>query len=277
MPAFDADALLLTALRVTAGSIGTGFLVAREVAENEARVFLVTNKHVIDDNPATRQYVTEIQVTVSHRDDAGNLTSSDWTLKDLAQREHPDADLDVMAFDITGFFIAHFQDHKRCARFITYDLFATDGLRAAQRITEGDDILAIGFPLGLRQAHGALPLMRTGMIATDPGGELIDIVDTPDGATRERTRRAFLIDGAVVPGSSGSPVFLKPITGRAVGNAYIMGAPPPVFLGLVTQGAHVPIDIATIDKGAHKLDWWAGLGVVVRAEAVRETVELFFD
>lgn len=78
-------------------------------------------------------------------------------------------------------------------------MFADEAKRTELDITAGEDIMTIGYPLGLRQGDSNFPLIRQGVIATKIGVALKDKVR--DGtALRYRTLRAFLIDGATVPG-----------------------------------------------------------------------------
>ena len=58
-----------------------------------------------------------------------------------------------------------------------------------------EDVIMIGYPIGLLDSHNNLPVARKGITATDP-------VKDYEG------RKEFMIDLACFPGSSGSPVFL---------------------------------------------------------------------
>lgn len=144
-------------------------------------------------------------------------------------REHPDPDTDVYAIEVTDVMKLNTKIEKR---WVGYDLFADEPKRAELDITVGEDIVTIGYPLGLRQGDTNFPLVRQGVIATKIGTHLKDKTRTHAGTLRERTLRAFLIDGATVPGSSGSPVILKPVIGRIQGNAIVMGSAPPVLLSV---------------------------------------------
>ena len=131
--------------------------------------------------------------------------------------------------------------------------------------------MTIGYPLGLRQGDSNFPLVRQGVIATKIGMRLKDKVESPGGTLRDRTLRAFLVDGATVPGSSGSPVILKPVIGRIQGNTIVMGAAPTVLLGIVAETKYAPVQL-----GATIIPSFAGLGLAFEVETIRETIELFF-
>ena len=97
------------------------------------------------------------------------------------------------------------------------------------------------------------------------------LLETSAGVLRVRTRRAFLMDGATVPGSSGSPVILKPVSGRVQCKSIQIGLPPPVLLGIVAETMYAPIQV-----GSPVLPSFAGLGLAFQVETIRETIELFF-
>ena len=88
---------------------------------------------------------------------------------------------------------------------------------------------------------------------------------------RKRRLHGFLIDGAIIPGSSGSPVILKPTPGRFVKGNIIMTIPPPILLGVIAETKYAPIQSS--GKDVHS---FAGLGLAFDAETARETIELFF-
>jgi hypothetical protein len=247
------------------GESGTGFLVYRVVDADRGRVFVVT----------VRPSVPYVVCHFNTKDSNGTsgtlhgqvpLASPDGSKR---FREHPDPDTDVYAIDVTDVMNLNPTIEKRWA---TYDLFADEAKRAELDITVGEDIVTIGYPRGLRQGASNFPLIRQGLIATKIGSSLMDRVVGTGGALRERTLRAFLIDGATVPGSSGSPVILKPVIGRIQGNAIMMGTVPPVLLGIVAETKHAPVQV-----GAGVIPSFAGLGLAFQVETIRETIELFFE
>jgi hypothetical protein len=109
------------------------------------------------------------------------------------------------------------------------------------------------------------------VISTKIGTLLKDQVKDSQGNIRNRTLRAFLIDGATVPGSSGSPVVLKPVIGRIQGGSIVLGSAPPVLLGIVAETKYAPVQL-----GAGFIPSFAGLGLVFDVETIQETIELFF-
>jgi hypothetical protein len=256
------------------GESGTGFLVYRETAPNQGRVFVLTNKHVICRDSAMRSSVGHIicHFNTKESDGSAGTVSGEIPLTYLDGskrfREHPDADTDVLAIEVSDVIQPNPKIEKR---YPTYNDFALETKRTELDITVGEDIVTIGYPLGLRQGDSNFPLIRQGVISTKIGTLLKDKVQDSEGNIRNRTLRAFLIDGATVPGSSGSPVVLKPVIGRLQGNTIVMGIAPPVLLGIVAETKYAPVPL-----GAGVIPGFAGLGLAFDVETIQETIELFF-
>ena len=212
------------------GGKGTGFLVNRAIDEQQSKVFLVTNKHVLHEDSVTRQLTEKVilHLNVKNQDDTISAQAAELTLTlddgSKRWREHPDDDVDVLALDVTQLIVQHPQVEKRWS---SYSLFADAAKLQELDITIGEEITVIGYPLGLRHRTTNFPLIRGGIIATRIGETLEDEIEESDGTPRKRVLRGFLIDGATIPGSSGSPVVLKPTPGRFVKGNIVMGVTCP--------------------------------------------------
>jgi hypothetical protein len=79
------------------------------------------------------------------------------------------------------------------------------------------------------------------------------------------------VDAAIVPGSSGSPVVLKPIIGRRVGEKISLEAAHPYLLGIVSAS-----ETAALRVEDQIFSTFAGLGIVFDVSTIRETIERFF-
>lgn len=255
-------------------SKGTGFLVFRVIDDKKGRVFLVTNKHVLHERSEGRQNANKVLLYLNIKNKDGSITGQTaefpLNLKDGSKRwrEHPEQDVDVLAFDVTQGIVEYPNIEKRWA---DYSLFADHGKREELDITVGDEIVVIGYPLGIRQGATNLPILRQGILATSVGETLEDEYRESNGTLRKRILRGFLIDGAIIPGSSGSPVVLKPTTGRFVKGNIVMGFSPPVLLGIIAETRYAPVRTSAGD-----IPSFAGLGLAFDAETIRETIELFF-
>lgn len=133
----------------------------------------------------------------------------------------------------------------------------------------GDEILVIGYPGGWRHKNTNFPLVRSGIISTRIGEELEDDFKQPDGSIRKRILRGFLVDGAVIPGSSGSPVVLKPLTTRYVRESIVMQS-STLLLGIIAETRYAPIVTPSLETLS-----FAGLGLAFDAETIVETIDLF--
>lgn len=92
------------------GNRGSGFLVRREVETGISKVFLVTNKHVLDEDPTTRRNMTDVQLHMNVKRGLGVVGEAFdyplcWNGKSVV-REHPDDEVDVLAIDVTYLFEA---------------------------------------------------------------------------------------------------------------------------------------------------------------------------
>jgi len=75
-----------------------------------------------------------------------------------------------------------------------------------------------------------------------------------------------------MPGSSGSPVVLSPVIGRAVRNDIALGSPPALLLGIVAEGRYT--DVRTPDREFTTL---SDIGLAFDTTTIRETIEQFFE
>ena len=115
-------------------------------------------------------------------------------------------------------------------------------------IAPGEDLMVIGFPLGVSDPAHNLAIVRSALVSSAYG---IDFNLMPQ----------FLVDANLHPGMSGSPVFTRPknIWTDTQGNANVMTGSPTYFLGIfsATLSAQRPgsqpeaLGLGTV--------WYAGL------------------
>ena len=257
------------------GEKGTGFIVQRKVAEDRARAFLVTNKHVINSNPNLRQEAREITIHINMLQPDGAVIAEKGILPlyyadgTRSWREHPDPDVDVLVINATRL-IMHFFSQLEM-KLVDFSLLADRDILRDFDITIGEDVFVVGYPIGLTQGSTNHPIVRSGIIATRIGEAFEDEVEG-NGSKRRRRLRGFLVDGATVPGSSGSPVILKPTIGRIVAGTVSLDTPPPFLLGILAETKYAPV----------KAEKWtnvsfADLGLAFDAETIKETIELFSE
>jgi len=255
------------------GETGTGFLVSRRVDEKGQKLFLVSNKHVIGKDREERIAGKSIRIRLNVKENEsviGKEIKMPLEVKgDKTWREHQDEDIDVLALNVTPILITFPQIEKK---WVEYSMFATIDLLQRMDVTMGEDVMVIGYPTGIRHRTTNFPLLRSGIIATRIGEQLEDNVKDPKEGWRKRILRGFLVDGGTIPGSSGSPVVLKPVIGRKVKNDIILGLSVPILLGIIAESRYAPIRT----EGGDFLSF-AGLGLAFDAETIKETIELFFQ
>jgi hypothetical protein len=260
------------------GGKGTGFLVCIPHLNNPkiGRMFLVTNKHVLAKNPIEREKARKIKIYYNRKSesDGDSFAISDLDISignagTVKWKEHPDLDIDVLVFELTPVFVQ--MGDKMVVNYVGLDSLTNKECIDEMDISIGEEIIVLGYPLGLRHKNSAIPLVRSGMIATRIGEQLEDDFVEVDGKTRKRTIRGFLIDGAVIHGSSGSPVILKPAGLRTMHGNTTIHTEIALLLGIIAETRYSPVKH---DNKIYKN--YAGLGLALDAECIRETIELFY-
>jgi hypothetical protein len=255
------------------GKGGTGFLVIRKMNEKEGKVFLVTNKHVLHPDPQMRKDAAFLKMFLNIREQDGSVRgfSFQFLLRDGSHklwREHPDLNVDVLAVDVTSLINSYPAIENRGA---DYSFFALPEVLKREEITEGEEVLVIGYPLGLYHSRTHSPLVRQGIIATKIGERIHVRIRQLSGDSRRVEIPGFLIDAAILPGSSGSPVVLKPVIGRKVRDQIVIETTKPFLLGIVSA-----TETATIRLENDFFPTLAGLGIVFDVETIQQTIESFF-
>lgn len=252
------------------GKLGTGFFVMDPLEPGPppltANILILTNKHVIDPDSEGRKLATAVHLSLVRKNPDGSFTpvSGEYPLRTNAGipiwREHPDEDVDVLAINagplvnaIPGMANTLLEPRALCS--------AADWNRFDVRA--GQNVLVVGYPAGIREVATNRPIVRHGIISSDPQAPFTT-TRRENGVEVERVVRGFVIDCQGLRGSSGSPVILDtPPTGvtRIVASTGGRVSPDPVAIGIVSQGwiTELP-DVLTL---------------AYSAETIRETVQLF--
>lgn len=251
-------------------SFGTGFFVFRPTSGNQGHVLLVTNKHVlppagtlrsitirVSTGPADNPSIHLVEVPVVGTD--GKYLSN--------VRLHPNPDFDVAAVNVTETILKE----KIKAIWLPLDLFSTPERLKTEGITIGDEIFLLGFPDSIYEPRNASPILRAGVIATNPleGYAFNDALKKKFGLPDKID--GFLIDANVFPGSSGSVVILKQQVATIGPHGETKLGPAkkvPYVLGIVSGS--IPITDNALGSTQRM-----GLGIVYSAEAIRTLIALF--
>jgi len=257
-----------------AGYFGTGFFVHGPV-QDIGRLFLATNKHVVHENAEGRNRAESLKLFFNVRAPEGAAPGMSWDIPLILNRqrlwhEHPNPYVDVLVIDVTRLLTERSNIDLRAVDY--QQLFAESNVLEEQHITIGEEVFIIGYPLGLAHSHSYFPIVRQGIIASRIGDEITADIRNPSGTVAHATIPGFMVDAAVVPGSSGSPVVLKPVVGRNVRNRIVMRTATPYLLGIVSAGR-----IAQLEIEESLYPALADLGIAYNASTIRETIELFYE
>ncbi len=260
-----AEQLLFTTVRVEVirgdgkPYVGTAFVVNYEEAGGQ--LFLVTNKHVVADMTSGSLFFTE-------RRDGGPVLGSKVNLRmaglGVQWIGHPDPNVDICVATLNGQF-TFVSGHPSDVYFraIPTSMFADAS--SIETLEPLEEIIFVGYPVGLYDERNLLPITRQGITATHPA---IDYQGRP----------IFLIDASVFPGSSGSPIFLhKP--GLSLNGRQLSLTRQNVFLGVVAEAVALN-DASTVEEVVQqrervvRFSQMIDLGVVFKARAILETMDV---
>lgn len=240
--------------------IGTGFLFGRfshedkTTKEKHFKVWLITNKHVL-------KGAREIYIKFNS---ATEPNSKDYKIQLIARNGklswigHPDDDTDVAAIFVNANILR--QDNRHFYFVQEDDHVAKKEKLRAQKITEGDRVFVLGFPMAMVSPERQYVICRGGVIA-----RIRDFL--------EDKARDFLVDATVFPGNSGGPVILCPSALAIAGTNSISNAD---LVGIVKS--YVPYrDVAVSQQTRNPrvvFEENSGLTAVESVDAILETVML---
>ena len=207
-------------------TVGTGFLIDAPTPDGRPRTILVTAAHVLQKMP-------NVDARIGYRFqgiDGGwrydpqllpiRLSGSPkWT-------KHPTRDIAAMEIKAPAEF---------AQAAIPLAWLAGDETFNQVGLTPGDEMMALGFPLGLSANQAGFPILRAGRVASYP---LAPSAEFP----------TFLLDFSVFPGNSGGPI-------------YVNRSDAKFIAGMLTQ---------QVELSGDRLD----IGIVTHARYIRETVEM---
>jgi hypothetical protein len=173
-------------------SIGTGFFF--KCAENgrEFIPVIITNKHVVRGSTKGR-----FLLTLKDNNDnpvLGNTVSVELDNLESRWYLHPDDNTDLCAMPIAPLL----KEAESIGKPVYYVVLDKSLIPSSEDLNSFDlleDIVMVGYPIGLWDEKNNLPLFRKGTTASHP-------------AINWNGGKEFIIDVACFPGSSGSPVFI---------------------------------------------------------------------
>lgn len=228
---------------------GTGFVMLRRVNpdSNVGQYVLVTAKHVFEDIKG--EFAT---LNLRKQNAAGDAVVSPFSLRirdkgAALYTTHPTED--VAAIDVTlpnDTIIV-----QRAEDVTNVDWLATDEFLESLNVHPGDELICLGYPLGLAANDAGYPILRGGRIASYPVIPL-------------KKAHRILYDFQVQPGNSGGPVYFS-FTGRVRKSHLPRFGTVMTYqklIGLVTQKAD---PVGNIDPF---------IGLIVPSVYIKETIDL---
>jgi hypothetical protein len=207
---------------------GTGFLVSvpdSRLPSGRSFEYLVTNRHVAeaieqdDKGNCTPLQVRQTYVTLNLKQAVnGNRADKVPIQPRWYFSEDQSVDLAVSPVGIGD---------KYDQRVIALDQFLTTEILDQKQVVSGDKVLTGGFYADYAGLHEIQPILREGILAMFPDG--------PMTTTMCKSGRIYLADIHVIPGNSGSPIFVIPGLGLGATTVAIGGVPSTFgLLGVVS-------------------------------------------
>ena len=172
--------------------MGTGFimLLCQNKETNHYVKVLITNKHVIEGSETT-----ELELCKQGLDGAPIDTETvTFQFKSSAWIPHPEPSIDLCCVPIDYFRFWNVTPGTGCyACFLQSSLIPTK--ERLEELYAFEEVLMIGYPEGVSDEYNHKPIARKGMTASHPNKDYCGKAIT-------------VLDIAMFPGSSGSPVFL---------------------------------------------------------------------
>ena len=236
------------------------FVAKRNDTQNEYRLYLVTNRHVIAEHAAMGNGPLMLRFNLKSTAREYPALLNDAQGKPT-WHAHPNPLVDLAVISINAQFLkdqgARFDFFTSDKDFLSRDKAKEIGL------SEGDGVFVLGFPMGIVDGEQDYVIVRQGIIA-----RIKNALDS-------HTVTSFLIDSFIFPGNSGGPVVLKPelfsIEGTKAGikQAYLLGVikdfRPYVDVAISAQTRRPRV---TFEENS-------GLADVIPADYIQETIDDF--
>jgi hypothetical protein len=247
------EAVLADALN----SVGTGFLYQFSSSDGTPVPALVTNAHVLQD-------AQKIRLLFNPRGQDNNVdlgaNKLEYVISEFQNGwfRHPNPDIDL-AFITMNAIVA---DMERNGTLPLATFHRRENLPRAEewsRLTALEDVVIVGYPDDIWDRVNNFPVFKRGVTATHPK---IDYEGRPE----------FLVDAAIYPGSSGSPVFLYKREKVMWGHELNLGLDKPRLAGIIyavfrhrEEGKMERIPIPTVKNKVPVMSIPNNLGLAIKS------------
>lgn len=198
IPPFFMDAVVALGVMLNNGEkrwVATGFLVGRKEtgAPNQSTVYIVTNKHVVNNQKLLYVRFNNIG-SAGVKDLPLSLAGEDGTSR---FSEHPLQNVDVVAIQIAPQILVNNQLSLSFFSLEDHSLELEQMKRTG--VDEGSLVYALGFPMNLVNESVKAPVCRLGCISR-----------VADAFVNPKNAQTFLVDAQTFPGNSGGPIISRP-------------------------------------------------------------------
>jgi len=240
---------------------GTAFVISH-AHKRGTHNFIVTNRHLVDGVRRGGLVFTQKRQGQPALGQRFQINIEDfphaWFL-------HPDPEVDLAIIPMRPLEQAAHEQGVELYYHVIDSRLAPDAavLRALDALEE---ILFVGYPSGVWDQVNLMPILRRGTTATPMA---LDFEGRPE----------FLIDAAVYPGSSGSPVFVyqPDLTRRTqnVGSKFIFAGVIAAVFFREEENQLVPGPVPANHGGTFIGSEMIDLGLVIKAQAVIDVIEAY--
>jgi hypothetical protein len=241
-------------------STGTGFVFEFCQSDGICLPCIVTNKHVIEE---------AVQCTFNlHTFDNNDMPTGNsitFNLNNFVSSLicHPNPEVDLCILPIGRLEIYASEQRVKVLR-VKLNKSALLSIEQMENLSAIENILMVGYPIGIADDINNFPIFRRGITATHPN-------------TNYNGKSEFLIDMACFPGSSGSPIFLFNSGIFTDRNNIVQQGMELWLLGILYAGpqysAEGNIEILDIPTSLHPYsitDIPCNLGCVIKVEKMLE-------
>jgi S1-C subfamily serine protease len=251
---------------------GTGFLLFGEVGISKAKVYLVTNRHLLP--PEGQPKDIQLRLVVGQSDGTARIEEISVPIvgsdgKYLPSvRLHRDPATDVAAVNIAptafGSKFESLIEAIKTGKYLNSSMLLPTQQMSAEGIGVGSQVYVLGYPAAIFDPRNVSPVLRVGVISTDPQEGFNFSPELRRSMNFPEHMNGFLLDANIYPGSSGSLVVL------ATENCGCNKSPGqrPYILGIVSGS--IPIFDASLHAYSR-----IGLGMVYSADTIREVLDSF--
>jgi S1-C subfamily serine protease len=213
-------------------NVGTGFLVEAPGPDGTPRVVLITAEHVLSRMPGQ-------QMTIGYR-----ATATDGTWKYQPQSVEIRKGSTALWVTAPGRDVAAIEVTPPAGSRETIPVawLSDEAAFTARGIGPGDEMMALGYPMGMAANTAGFAILRSGKVASYP------IAPSKQFPT-------FLLDFTVFPGNSGGPVFVRTGEGdtrhvmvTGLMTQQLETGDQSLAIGVVTQSDYIKQAIRELDK-----------------------------